>query len=152
MSEYRRRLEIENIGDVTVVNFVDRKILDEENMRAISEQLFSLVDEDGMKKILLNFSSVEYLSSHALGKFVTLKKKLHEIGGELILCNIDPFIYEVFEITGLDKFFKIEKPRKKPREDDEDDDDDGGAGVPARLIPPKPSGGGHVKLPPPSPE
>jgi anti-anti-sigma regulatory factor len=27
----------------------------------------------------------------------------------LILCNIDPQIYEVFEITKLDKFFNIQK-------------------------------------------
>ena len=41
----RRRLEVEDIGDVTVVNFVDRKILDEQNIQVIGEQLFSLVDD-----------------------------------------------------------------------------------------------------------
>ena len=39
----RRRLEVEDIGDVTVVNFTDRKILDEQNIQIIGEQLFSLV-------------------------------------------------------------------------------------------------------------
>lgn len=29
--------------------------------------------------------------------------------GKLILCKIDPQIFEVFEITKLDKFFKIMK-------------------------------------------
>ena len=55
----RRRLELEPIGDVTVVNFVDRKILDDQNIQVIGEQLFSLVDEQGLRKILLNFSNVE---------------------------------------------------------------------------------------------
>ncbi|MFO0846552.1 MAG: STAS domain-containing protein [Gemmataceae bacterium] len=105
----RRRLEVEPIGDVTVVNFVDRKILDEQNIQIIGEQLFSLVDEDGRRKILLNFSNVEYLSSAALGKLITLNKKLQQAGGKLILCNISPDIHEVFEITKLDKFFKILK-------------------------------------------
>lgn len=105
----RRRLEVEHIGDVTVVNFVDRKILDEQNIQIIGEQLFSLVDEEGWRKILLNFSNVEYLSSAALGKLITLNKKLTTAGGKLILCNIDAQIYEVFEITKLDKFFKIMK-------------------------------------------
>jgi len=105
----RRRLEVEHIGDVTVVNFVDRKILDEQNIQIIGEQLFSLVDEEGWRKILLNFSNVEYLSSAALGKLITLNKKLTQAGGKLILCNIDAQIYEVFEITKLDKFFKIMK-------------------------------------------
>src|SRR5208283_4492889 len=51
----RSRLEVEDIGDVTVVNFVDRKILDEQNIQIIGQQLFSLVDELGRRKVLLNF-------------------------------------------------------------------------------------------------
>ncbi len=105
----RRRLEVEDIGDVTVVNFVDRRILDEQNIQIIGEQLFSLVDEVGRRKILLNFGNVEFLSSAALGKLIALHKKLQAVGGRLILCNIDPEIYEVFEITRLDKFFNIQK-------------------------------------------
>jgi anti-sigma B factor antagonist len=105
----RRRLEVEDIGDVTVVNFVDRRILDEQNIQIIGEQLFSLVDEVGRRKILLNFGNVEFLSSAALGKLIALHKKLQAVGGRLILCNIDPEIYEVFEITRLDRFFNIQK-------------------------------------------
>ncbi len=103
----RRRLEVEDIGDVTVVNFIDRKILDEQIIQAIGEQLFSLVDELGRRKLLLNFGNVEYMSSAALGKLITLNKKVQASGGRLILCNIDPQIREVFEITKLDKLFDI---------------------------------------------
>src|SRR6476620_845748 len=109
----RRRLEVEPIGDVTVVNFIDRKILDEQNIQIIGEQLFSLADVDGRRKILLNFGNVEYLSSAALGKLITLNKKLQQAQGKLILCNIDPQIHEVFEITKLDKFFKIMKEEQQ---------------------------------------
>ena len=72
----RRRLEVEDIGDITVVNFVDKKILDEQNIQVIGEQLFSLVDELGRRKVLLNFDNVEFLSSAALGKLITLNRKL----------------------------------------------------------------------------
>ena len=109
----RRRLEVEDVGDVTVVSFVDRKILDEQNIQVIGEQLFKLVDDDGRRKLLLNFGNVEYLSSAALGKLITLNKKVQSAGGRLILCNIDPQIHEVFEITKLDKFFKIMKEEQQ---------------------------------------
>jgi anti-sigma B factor antagonist len=105
----RPRLELEEIDGVTVVNFVDRKILDEQNIQKIGDQLFSLVDEDGRRKILLNFGNVEYLSSAALGKLITLNKKVQGVKGKLVLCNIAPQIFEVFEITKLDKFFTIQK-------------------------------------------
>ena len=68
-----------------------------------------LVETEGLRKLLLNFGNVEYLSSAALGKLITLNKKLQQVGGKLILCNIDPQIHEVFEITKLDKFFNIQK-------------------------------------------
>jgi anti-sigma B factor antagonist len=103
---HRRRLEVENMGDVTVICLTDRKILVEQNIQAIGEQLFNLVGE-GRKKLLLNFRNVEYMSSAVLGMLVTLNKKVHAAGGKLVLCSIDPQIREVFAITKLDKLFVI---------------------------------------------
>jgi anti-sigma B factor antagonist len=105
----RQRLEVEDIGDVTVVNFTDKKILDEQNIQIIGEQLFRLVDELGRTKLLLNFGNVEYLSSAALGKLITLNRKVNGTGGKLILCSIAPQIEEVFEITKLNRVFAIRK-------------------------------------------
>jgi anti-sigma B factor antagonist len=109
----RRRLEVENIGDVTIVTFTDRKILDEQSIQAIGDQLISLVENEGYNKLLLNFQNVEYLSSAALGKLIALNKKVKGAGGALVLSNISPQIYEVFEITKLDKFFKIKKDEQE---------------------------------------
>ena len=105
----RRRLEVENMGDITVVHFLDKKILDEQNIQIIGEQLFNLVDNEGCRKVLLNFGNVEYLSSAALGKFISLNKKVQSKGGKLVMCNINDDIYEVFEITKLNKLFNIQK-------------------------------------------
>jgi anti-sigma B factor antagonist len=103
---HRRRLEVENMGDVTVVCFTDRKILVEQHIQLVGEQLFNVVNE-GRKQLLLNFRNVEYMSSAVLGMLVTLNKKIQASGGKLVLCNIDPQIREVFEITKLDKLFVI---------------------------------------------
>lgn len=103
----KKQLEVQEIGDVTVVNFTMSKILDEQVIQSIGEQLYSLVEELGRRKVILNFTKVEYLSSAALGKLITLHKKLAAVKGKLALCCIDPQIFEVFEITGLKKVFKI---------------------------------------------
>lgn len=102
-----RRLQVSEVGDVTVVRFVDRKILDEANIQELGQELFQLVEEDNRKNLLLNFSSVEFLSSAALGKLITLDKKVKAHGGHLKLSNIRPEIYEVFAITKLNKLFDI---------------------------------------------
>jgi anti-sigma B factor antagonist len=103
----QRRLDIEEVGDVTVARFIDKKILDENNIQIIGTQLFGLVEEDGRKKIVLDFTNVEYLSSAALGKLITMDKKVKAAGGKLRLCNIRKDIYEVFAITRLNKVFDI---------------------------------------------
>lgn len=108
----RRRIEVENVGDVAVVKFIDKRILDEQNIQLIGEQLFGLVDDDGKRKILLNFGNVEYLSSAALGKLITMNKKVRGVSGQLKLCSIRPEIYEVFEITNLNKVFQIHDDEK----------------------------------------
>lgn len=107
MSTGQRRLDIEEVGDVTVARFVDKKILDENNIQMIGNQLFGLVEEDGRKKIVLDFANVEFLSSAALGKLITMNKKVAAASGKLRLCNIRPDIYEVFAITRLNKLFDI---------------------------------------------
>jgi anti-sigma B factor antagonist len=141
----RRRLEVEDIGDVTVVNFTDRKLLDEQDIQIIGEQLFSLVDDVGRKKIVLNFSNVDCLSSAAVGKVGTLKSKLNAVGGRLILCNVGPTISEALE-TDPNKLFMVDP------DSDEDDPDANLGGAQSRLRPCKPSGGGSAALRPPPPE
>src|SRR5690606_6829716 len=116
MAAGQRRLDIEQIGDVTVARFVDKKILDENNIQIIGNQLFGLVEEDGRKKIVLDFTNVEYLSSAALGKLITLDKKVKTAAGKLRLCAIRPEIYEVFEITRLNKIFDIRKTQDEALE------------------------------------
>ncbi len=102
-----RRLEISEAGEVTIVRFVDRKITDDQNIQEIGQELFQLVEEDWRKSLLLNFADVEFLSSAALGKLITLDKKVKSHGGVLKLCNIRPEIYEVFAITKLNNVFDI---------------------------------------------
>jgi anti-sigma B factor antagonist len=104
-----RRLNVSDVGDVTVVRFVDRKILDELNIQELGQELFQLVEEENKIRLLLNFHQVEFLSSAALGKLITLDKKVKAHGGKMKLSNIRPEIYEVFAITKLNKLFDIKE-------------------------------------------
>ena len=102
-----RRIVVAENGDVTVVRFVDRKILDAANIQELGDELFSLVEVDKRKNLLLNFSSVEFLSSAALNKLIILERKVKAHEGQLKLCNLRPEIIEVFVITRLNQLFDI---------------------------------------------
>lgn len=105
----RQRITVEDVGDVAVVQFVDKKILDEQNIQMIGDDLFRLVDELGRRKLLLNFSNVDFMSSAALGKLIRLHQRMSQVGGKLVLCNISKDIMTVFTLTKLDKMLKIVK-------------------------------------------
>ena len=100
------RIDVSDVGEVSVVQFKDRKILDESNIQEMGRELFGLVDQNRIR-VLLNFMNVEFLSSAALGKLITLDKKIKTAKGQLKLSNIRPEIYEVFAITRLNKLFDI---------------------------------------------
>jgi anti-sigma B factor antagonist len=102
-----RRLKVSEVGEITVVRVVDQKILDEASIQELGQELFALVEEQHKKSLLLNFTGVEFLSSAALGKLITLHNKVKASGGRLKLSNIRPEIYEVFVITRLNKLFDI---------------------------------------------
>ena len=103
----RHRLKVENIGDITVVHFTDKKIQDKPNIQIIGDELFQLVDNMGRCRLLLDFNHVEYLSSGALGKLITLHRKLQAVQGKLVLCKIAKDILDVFKITKLDRILTI---------------------------------------------
>ena len=106
MANYRR-VDVDQVGEVTVVRFRDNKIVEDISIQELGVEMFQLVEVENHDKLLLNFSGVDFLSSTALGKLITLDKKVKAQGGVLKLSNIRPEIYEVFTITRLNRLFDI---------------------------------------------
>ena len=71
-----QRIDVTKSGDVSVVKFRDRKILDEAAIQELGSELFALVEVDNRKTILLDFEGEEFLSSAALGKLITYDRKV----------------------------------------------------------------------------
>lgn len=101
------RLKVSKIDEITQVEFVDRNILDEANIQAISDEISGIIEQSATPQVLINFANVDHLSSAALGALITINNKANEKDGKLRLANIDPQIYEVFVITRLNKLFSI---------------------------------------------
>ncbi len=101
------RIDATKVGDVTVVTFTDKKILDEAGIQELGAELFSLIERDNRRSIVLNFDNVDFLSSAALGKLITLDRKVKQAQGRLKMCRIKPEILEVFQVTKLNKVFDI---------------------------------------------
>jgi len=105
----RKRMVVTKVGDLAVVRFSDRKIVDSANIEEMGEEMFSLVDKDNFKDVLLNFEGVEFMSSAALNKLILMDKRVKGAQGKLRLCTLRAEIMEVFTITRLNRVFDIKK-------------------------------------------
>ena len=101
---------------VTIVHFTEAKVIDQRNINLIGSELTKMVESGGVLKMLINMENVQYLSSAVLGKLISLHKTLRMNKGSLKLCGIAAPIYEVFEITRLDKVFDIYKTEEESLE------------------------------------
>jgi anti-sigma B factor antagonist len=107
MPPVESRLRIRDDNGITVVEFVDRNILDEANIQQIGDEITSIIESSPNPKLLISFTNVEHLSSAALGTLITINTKIRSNSGQLHLADIGPQIYEVFVITKLNKLFSI---------------------------------------------
>ena len=106
------RLHVVDHKSVKIVSFIENKILDEANITEIGQGLSFLAEAKHRPKLLLDFQNVDHLSSAALGMLINVNAKIKAQSGELRLVNIKPQILEVFEITRLNKLFKIMADRE----------------------------------------
>ncbi|MBP7461171.1 MAG: STAS domain-containing protein [Candidatus Delongbacteria bacterium] len=63
--------------------------------------------EEGGRKILLNFNQIDFVSSPGLVILVSILKKIRKMQGRIVLCNLQSYVKEVFEVTQLTKVFDV---------------------------------------------
>lgn len=94
-------IEIDKTESAVVVSVEGQ--MNSGNASAIEADLLAQVDK-GVRRIVLDLSLLNYISSAGLRVVLLLAKKLKQQGGKLVLCRLQPKVYEVFEISG---FFAI---------------------------------------------
>lgn len=63
--------------------------------------------EDEQYHLIVNFSSLEYISSAGLGVFMAYIEELRERGGDMKLSNMQPSVYNVFDLLGFPSLYDI---------------------------------------------
>jgi anti-sigma B factor antagonist len=120
MAVYRRiQVSVVNgtAGNVALVKFNDRRIIEAATIQELGEELASLVEQDGHKALILNFTTVDFLSSAALNQLIKLNSKVKNAQAKMRLCGLKPEIKEVFEITKLTKVFELKSDETEALKD-----------------------------------
>ena len=78
-----------------------------EEAAALRETLLGYI-EKGHNTFLIDLESVDYIDSSGLGTLVSIQKQALQHGGGVTLKGIHGLVKDVFELTRLDKVFKIQ--------------------------------------------
>jgi anti-anti-sigma factor len=97
-------IEIKSVGDAKII-FAPKRF-DAYTASSVEAELTRLITE-GARKIICDFSQTEYLASAGLRVLITASKSLQRVEGKMGLCAVKPYVLEVFEISGLNRIFKI---------------------------------------------
>lgn len=73
---------------------------------ALKERLLSEI-KSGNGKIIVNLSYVEFVDSSFLGSLVSGMKNASPQNGEIKITGLHPHVRMTFEVTHLDKVFKL---------------------------------------------
>ncbi|HOV64081.1 MAG TPA: STAS domain-containing protein [Spirochaetia bacterium] len=63
--------------------------------------------EAGFIRLIFNCGGLNYVSSTGIGSFTAFLKAVKPRGGDLVLLEIQPKVYEVFQLLGFSQFFNI---------------------------------------------
>jgi anti-sigma B factor antagonist len=107
MADTYQHLRVNDLTKAVVIEFADRKILEELSIVEIGDELAHLAEVYPGRTLIISFSNVDHLSSAALGLMIKLREQVDRQDGHLILADIRPQIYEVFKITKLNRLFDI---------------------------------------------
>jgi anti-sigma B factor antagonist len=65
--------------------------------------------KDGAKNMIFDFKDLEYISSAGLRVILKATKEMKRTNGVIVLCSMQDYVKEVFEIAGFDTFLSIEE-------------------------------------------
>jgi anti-sigma B factor antagonist len=73
----------------------------------LAAELHSLADA-GAREIVVHLGGIELIDSTALGVLLRARDAIKRTGGEIVLVTSDRRVRRLFEVTGLDRTFRIE--------------------------------------------
>jgi anti-sigma B factor antagonist len=100
-------LEVEQVGPATVARIRRSVLLDQKMIDTLGSYMLSLVIDGQCSRLVLNLGSVTRMSSAMLGKIIAVQKRLQNMGGRLVLCQILPGVADILKTLHLLDFFAI---------------------------------------------
>ncbi len=78
-------------------------------VKEVMIEISRLFEQGAVTELILDFSATEMVDSMGIGTLVSLAKESHQRQIKLILKNLNDDLFQLFNHTGLDRIFTIER-------------------------------------------
>ena len=97
-------MDIKTSGEVKIAVIPAR--VDANSAKDVEVALNEIVG-GGARKVVCDFSGNDYISSAGLRVFLSVLKQMQKNGGSIVLCQLKPYVREVFDMAGFSQLFQI---------------------------------------------
>jgi len=101
----------EVMENILIVRLVGE--LDHHEVEQLRSEWTSKIYATGIKHIIVNLKELSFMDSSGLGVLIGRYKEISQLGGEMVVCHVNPFIERLFEMSGLFKIISLETSEKQ---------------------------------------
>ncbi|HEC79253.1 MAG TPA: anti-sigma factor antagonist [candidate division WOR-3 bacterium] len=94
---------IEAIKDKKVSFFLPSGEIDEKQFEVMDKKFKSMI-EAGEFNIIIDLSRVNHINYKIVGQLIDYQKKFKELGGDIKLVNVSPYLYDILRLYGFYPF------------------------------------------------
>ncbi len=102
MTEFKiNSREISNVNVLDITGYLDA------HTAPVLEEAFAGLVNQGKYKIVVNFSTLDYISSAGLGVFMAFIDKVRSNSGDIKLTSMSKKIFNIFDLLGFPLLYEI---------------------------------------------
>ncbi|WP_437192877.1 STAS domain-containing protein [Planctomicrobium sp. SH527] len=104
--------KVQQHGEIAVLSLLQPRLSEEENLEELDFELHALVEKCQVHNVIIDLSVVTYLTSTAIGKLISLHRRMARQDGQLVLCSLQSGVVDILTASHLLDYFRVVPAQK----------------------------------------
>lgn len=83
--------------------------LDHHEAELLRDEWKRMMYHNPVKHVIVNLSDMSFMDSSGLGVILGRYKEILQLGGEMVVCSVNPSIKRLFDMSGVFKIVRLEE-------------------------------------------
>jgi anti-anti-sigma factor len=101
--------QVREVPDGLIITLDSPVTLNDFRSSTLREALYQFVLSRNEPRIVVDLSAIDYLSSSGVAILVGLKRRVDLQHGKLVLCRVQPLVYDLLRVMRLNQYFAFAK-------------------------------------------